>query len=315
VFPQEYIIDYVRVYGDLPIEPPLSAQRVFDDMEHGNPFANGWFAFNGSVGGGGLDPNFSDLPPANGGFASLQTGWGSGGTPGFFGGFGRNKTMDITGMSHFSFWINPDSGQDFILEINLQDDDNGDGVITNPDDDEFQYSCAVGPVGPCAISGAGWQLVTVPLTDFLPDNSFVFGGNDILDTQRVSEGGNGQLETIVLAVISNSGADATFRTDYWVFKDLIDTDSDSVVDSIDNCTVIANGQQTDSDGDMYGNACDADFNNDGVVNGLDVGPFVDQFGTAGPDADFNEDGVVNGLDVGPFTNMFGQGPGPSGLAP
>ena len=163
--------------------------------------------------------------------------------------------------------------------------------------------------GPCAISGGGWQLVTVPLTDFLPDNSFVFGGNDILDTQPVADGGNGQLETMVVAVISTSGDDATFRTDYWVFKDLIDTDSDSVVDSIDNCAVVANGQQTDSDGDMYGNACDADFNNDGVVNGLDVGTFVAQFGTGGPDADFNGDGVVNGLDVGPFVNMFGQAPG------
>ena len=49
--------------------------------------------------------------------------------------------------------------------------------------------------------------------------------------------------------------------------------------------------------------------------GLDVGPFVEQFGTSGPDADLNGDGVVNGLDVGPFVDMFGQAPGPSGQAP
>ena len=61
--------------------------------------------------------------------------------------------------------------------------------------------------------------------------------------------------------------------------------------------------------------CDADLNNDFVINGLDVGPFSDQFGTAGPDADFNGDGVVNGLDVGPFVGMFGQAPGPSGQGP
>ena len=30
----------------------LAADEVlFDDMEHGDPFGNGWFAFNGSVGG------------------------------------------------------------------------------------------------------------------------------------------------------------------------------------------------------------------------------------------------------------------------
>jgi hypothetical protein len=103
-----------------------------------------------------------------------------------------------------------------------------------------------------------------------------------------------------------------------------DADGDGVPDTDDNCTLIPNGttipdeggnSQLDSNGDGYGNACDADLNNDGVVNGLDVGPFVDQFGTSGPAADFNGDAVVNGLDVGPFVGMFGQAPGPSGQAP
>ena len=41
-------------------------ETVFDDMEHGDPFANGWFSFGGSVGGGGIAPNSTDLPPALG---------------------------------------------------------------------------------------------------------------------------------------------------------------------------------------------------------------------------------------------------------
>jgi hypothetical protein len=103
-----------------------------------------------------------------------------------------------------------------------------------------------------------------------------------------------------------------------------DVDNDGVPDSVDNCINEANGpllpdaggnSQLDSNTDGYGNACDADLNNDGVINGLDVGPFISEFGTAGLDADFNGDGVVNGLDVGPFVSMFGQAPGPSGLAP
>ncbi|MHC4346127.1 MAG: thrombospondin type 3 repeat-containing protein, partial [Planctomycetota bacterium] len=101
-------------------------------------------------------------------------------------------------------------------------------------------------------------------------------------------------------------------------------DGDGVPDTDDNCILVPNGttipdaggnSQLDSNGDGYGNICDADLNDDLVVNGLDVGPFVEQFGTSGPDADLNGDGVVNGLDVGPFVGMFGQAPGPSGQAP
>ena len=45
-----------------------------------------------------------------------------------------------------------------------------------------------------------------------------------------------------------------------------------------------------------------DVNSDGLVNGLDVDPFVDVL-LSGPyqaEADMNEDQVVNGLDVDPF---------------
>jgi hypothetical protein len=46
----------------------------------------------------------------------------------------------------------------------------------------------------------------------------------------------------------------------------------------------------------------ADVNLDGVVNGLDVGPFVDTLLSGKDDwtADMNGDGIVNGLDVDPF---------------
>ena len=199
---------------------PAYAQStlVFDDMEHGDPLGNDWFAFNGDVGGGGLDANATDLPPENGGGFSLQTGWGSGGVPGFYGGFGRTNPTDLTDTDHFNFWINPDADQDYTLEINLQDDDNGDDAANAPDDDEFQYNCVVSPTGPCAVSGDGWQLVSIPLADFFDDNSFFTGGSGVLDAVPTSGGGNGQLINAVFAVIGNSGSDATFRTDYWTFN-------------------------------------------------------------------------------------------------
>ena len=216
-FPQELVVDWVRVYQ----QPDFRAcTAVFDGMDYSNPFANGWFAFNGGVGGGGLGASQSDLPPIDGCLASLGTGWGSGGTPGYFGGFGRTFPMDLTDRTHFDFWIHPDAGQSYRLEINLQDDDNGDNIVpSTPDgaDDEFQYNFIVGPNGPGAVSGGGWQYVSIPLDAFTDDNSYHYGGNGVFDPTPVSAGGNGQLVSVVVAVFSLSGTDVTFRTDRWAF--------------------------------------------------------------------------------------------------
>ena len=51
-----------------------------------------------------------------------------------------------------------------------------------------------------------------------------------------------------------------------------DMDMDNVLDSIDNCTSIANTNQRDTDGDGMGDACDDDDDNDGVVDSLDCFP-------------------------------------------
>ncbi|MFN2141176.1 MAG: carbohydrate binding domain-containing protein [Candidatus Promineifilaceae bacterium] len=212
------------------VQPPI----IFDDMEHGDPFNNGWFVFNGSVGGGGIGPNTTDLPPENGGAYSLETGWGSGGAPGYFGGFGRTSPTDLSGADHFNFWINPDAGQDYTLEINLQDDDNGDNNAVPADDDEFQFNCVVSATGPCAVSGDGWQLVSIPLADFFDDNSYFTGGNGVLDPVPTSAGGNGQLINVVFAVIGNSGSDATFRTDYWTFAEGSAVTPILIVDDFEN---------------------------------------------------------------------------------
>jgi len=197
--------------------PAAIEQVVFDDMEHGDPFGNGWFAFGGSVGGGGIVANNTDLPPSDGGSFSLETGWGSGGVPGFYGGFGRTHPTDASGTAYFNFWINPDASQDYTLEINLQEDDNSDGAMTEADDDEFQFNCVISPAGPCAVSGGGWQLVSIPLDDFFDDNSFFFGGNGVLDPTPPAQGGNGELINVIFAVIGSSGSDVNFRTDYWEF--------------------------------------------------------------------------------------------------
>jgi hypothetical protein len=95
-----------------------------------------------------------------------------------------------------------------------------------------------------------------------------------------------------------------------VAAQMVDTDGDGVDDSVDNCSLVANPAQTDSNGDGFGNACDADLNNDLVVNFVDLGLLRTVFFTDDADADFNVDGVVNFVDLGVLRSTFFQPPGP-----
>ena len=91
-----------------------------------------------------------------------------------------------------------------------------------------------------------------------------------------------------------------------------DTDGDGWMDDEDNCLAVANSDQFDADSDGYGNVCDCDLNNDGIVGGPDFGLFGAAFGTSDGPADFNGDGVVGGPDYGFIGAAFGRPPGPSG---
>lgn len=93
-----------------------------------------------------------------------------------------------------------------------------------------------------------------------------------------------------------------------------DADGDGIADAVDNCRLLANPAQRDTDGDGYGNRCDADLNNDGIVNAIDLGLFRAVFFSADPDADFDGDGVVNPIDLGIIKALFFLPPGPAGTA-
>ncbi|NND54442.1 MAG: family 16 glycosylhydrolase [Gammaproteobacteria bacterium] len=305
-FPQEYVIDYVRVYQEG--GAPASSNILFDDMEHGNPAGNGWFTYQGTEGAGGIGANFADVPPNDGGSASMWAIWNSLGNAGFYGGFGRNNPTDVSDSTHFSFWINPDAGQDYNLEINLQDDDNGDGAINPADDDEFQYVCHISASGPCAVSGGGWQQIEIPLTAFTLDTSYLYGGNGVLDTTPVSQGGNGSLDNVVMSVVSNTTANATFRTDYWEFIDKIaavidiensvlhphhDGSASSPANLDDVVEVVVFGAST-----LVGDAEDLDT--DLIdVNTLQFGPAGGNV-SAGHSQEYNVDVDADGLDDARF---------------
>jgi hypothetical protein len=97
-----------------------------------------------------------------------------------------------------------------------------------------------------------------------------------------------------------------------------DTDGDGVFDYQDNCQVVANPTQCDTEGDGYGNRCDADLNHNGIVNAQDTTLFRQQLGKASPApkynlADLNCNGAVNAQDTTLFRGLLGLPPGPSAL--
>jgi hypothetical protein len=93
-----------------------------------------------------------------------------------------------------------------------------------------------------------------------------------------------------------------------------DSDADGVPDAGDNCTLVANADQRDTNHDGFGNACDPDLDNDGITNFSDLGLFKVAFFTTDPDADFDGDGNVNFVDLAVIKQLFFLPPGPSGLA-
>src|SRR5262249_21699034 len=99
-----------------------------------------------------------------------------------------------------------------------------------------------------------------------------------------------------------------------------DRDGDGVPDAEDDCVDTPNPSQLDSDGDGFGNACDADYDNDGVVGAADWIQLSQAFGSTvgGPHystvLDADGDGAIGGVDLLWLAQSFGKAPGPSGLS-
>ncbi|MCP5150366.1 MAG: thrombospondin type 3 repeat-containing protein [Chromatiales bacterium] len=88
-----------------------------------------------------------------------------------------------------------------------------------------------------------------------------------------------------------------------------DADGDGVGDTLDNCPLVSNRDQRDTDGDDEGDACDADDDGDGWSDGLDNCPLLvnpDQLDTDGDgagdvcDTDDDDDGQPDGSDNCPL---------------
>ncbi len=93
-----------------------------------------------------------------------------------------------------------------------------------------------------------------------------------------------------------------------------DADGDSIANVADNCALVANSNQRDTNSDGFGNICDPDFNNNGIVDSQDGALLKAAFGSAAfPDRDLNGNGIVDSQDGAILKARFGQPPGPSAV--
>jgi hypothetical protein len=86
----------------------------------------------------------------------------------------------------------------------------------------------------------------------------------------------------------------------------MDTDGDGFVDVVDYSPGTSHTANVDTDGDGYGNIIDADFNNDGIVNGQDSREMRNTMGTTNAETDLNSDNIVNGQDNRILRSLFAK---------
>jgi hypothetical protein len=265
--------------------------------------------------GGAVDVNVeslgapSQLRATNNTFVGNTAGAGSDG-----GGMDIKLTNDpSTASLHNNVFWNNSAGRGNDLSIDNDDDRNGIASAVAIEFNDFNQAFFVGFWSRLAIS--------IPLTNFnAVDPLFVnaaAGDFHLSAASPLIDAGDSGAPDVGATDLDGGARIVGASVDLGSFEvpAAIDSDGDGVVDTLDNCTQVANADQRDTNGDGFGNRCDADLNNDGIINSTDLGLLRLVFFSTDPDADFNGDGVVNATDLGQMRASFFQAPGPSGLAP
>jgi len=153
------------------------------------------------------------------------------------------------------------------------------------------------------------------------------------DHVEIAYDANGRIDTVVAShgAVSNYVYDESGnRLTHTVTP--VDTDHDGILDDgggsgipgdqrctggattgcDDNCPLVANADQLDTDGDLMGNACDPDDDNDGYPDTLEAAYGTDPLVPNVLNGDVNLDGRVNAIDFAMFASAFGTTQGSGG---
>ena len=177
------LLDYVSFSDGAPLEShPPGSITTYDDYEDGLQEGE-YFQFGPAPPGRSI----SNDTPEDGGSNALSAEFTSGAEGGYVGGFGKNDVnADLTDATaprfnfHYKFNANSENTS-FILEANVQEDENGDGEYNPADDDEFRMRIQ--------IDGSQDYRLASKRIDALPRN------------QNGQAGGDGEFNGTVAAVV------------------------------------------------------------------------------------------------------------------
>ncbi len=151
--------------------------------------------------------------------------------------------------------------------------------------------------------GAQWTGTNATLTEY----SYDFTANAALGETDLTNETN-MIFRIVFHSDPSVNQEGVIIDDLVVegFQDDDDDDNDGVLDVDDNCPLVGNANQLDTDGDGLGDACDPDDDNDGIADVDDNCPTTANADQADADNDgigdvcdddADNDGVPNGNDL------------------
>jgi hypothetical protein len=126
---------------------------------------------------------------------------------------------------------------------------------------------------------------------------------------HIASQGNGIKPIFAAATYTDDQHNVLHLPNWTIQVERCDGDGDGVVDELDNCPLVANADQRDTDSDRLGDACDPDDDNDGILDPRDNCPLVanaDQRDTDSDglgdacDPDDDNDGILDPRDNCPL---------------